>query len=110
MLPPINKSPLPVQAALYDCDSELDIIRLVFDENLTLSKPASYFLTNKSYLNASAIVSVLAETFLRDTSSQKIVELGLLFSKRTPSFAVFGNLIVFFTCICFHSVSFKPTR
>ena len=33
-----------------------------------------------------------------------------MFSNLTPNLAVFGNLIVFSTCTCFHSVSFNPTR
>ena len=41
-----------------------------FDDSVILSKPESYFFTNKSYLNASERVSVLVSTFLTVTSSQ----------------------------------------
>ena len=46
----MNKSPLPVQDALYECDAavELEIIKFDFEDNLILSNPASYFFTNKS--------------------------------------------------------------
>ena len=48
VLPPINKSPLPVHAALYDEDADEDTIKFDLDDNVILSKPLSYFLTIKS--------------------------------------------------------------
>ena len=48
VLPPINKSPLPVHDALYDWDAELEMVRFDLDDSNILSKPASYFFTNKS--------------------------------------------------------------